>query len=326
MRKPPKTPDIRLFKWMTGASLFVCLVAVVVLAALAGWHDMVAAIRHLHQPLMQALPVIVLAVIFNMFVRGGRWPLMAKNLGLQVPLPRLVAIYVSGYAFVPTPGKAGTAIRLWLLQKNHRIAYSRSAPLMVIDQLSDLLALSFLSVFGFGALAGHGFSLTITVLFLGGLAAVLMWPAFGVYALKGLYGLLGKKKPRIFVKLKRLVRFFAQTASPKLLLANVCLAMMGWLSMGCAFWWLLGLAGVPLPLFAVVGVYAFASVVGALSMMPGGLGSTEAVMVALLLPLGVPAAIAVPAVLVVRGCVVWLPVAVGFVVLPFTLKQTHTPR
>jgi len=60
-------------------------------------------------------------------------------------------------------------------------------------------------------------------------------------------------------------------------------------------------------------IYAAGTIVGSLSMLPGGLGGTEAVLIWLLQTLDIPPATATTAALIVRLFTLWLAVLVGMV-------------
>ena len=66
-----------------------------------------------------------------------------------------------------------------------------------------------------------------------------------------------------------------------------------------------------LPLRAATFVYAFASLAGAVSMLPGGLGVAEGSLTALLAGFGTPLPEAAAATLLVRSVTLWLAVALG---------------
>ena len=80
---------------------------------------------------------------------------------------------------------------------------------------------------------------------------------------------------------------------------------------------LFALSGQPviMTLAAAVFVYAFAMLVGGLSFLPGGLGSSEAVMIGLLALHGFPEPAAVTATLICRLATLWFAVALGAVFL-----------
>ena len=91
--------------------------------------------------------------------------------------------------------------------------------------------------------------------------------------------------------------------------------IVAWLAEGIGFWWLLDALGHPLPVTAAVFVYAFAMLVGGLSFLPGGLGSSEAVMIGLLTLHDFPEATAVTATLICRLATLWFAVGLGAIFL-----------
>ena len=93
------------------------------------------------------------------------------------------------------------------------------------------------------------------------------------------------------------------------------LSLLAWGAEGVAFYIILALMGLPVTFIAGVGIYSLGVTVGALSFLPGGLGSTEAVMVLLLLALGVAQADAGAAVILCRLATLWFAVIIGAGVL-----------
>jgi uncharacterized protein (TIRG00374 family) len=73
-----------------------------------------------------------------------------------------------------------------------------------------------------------------------------------------------------------------------------------------------------------VGIYAVAVLVGAISFMPGGLGSTEAVMTALLAAHGFTVADALLVTVVCRVVTLWLAVLIGWIAI-FALRHRLVP-
>ena len=96
-----------------------------------------------------------------------------------------------------------------------------------------------------------------------------------------------------------------------------------WAAECIAFYLVLRGCSIELSLLEAVFIYAFSSVVGALSMLPGGMGTTEATMVGLLVLLNVSAPSVSFAVIVTRVCTLWFAVAVGIIfMLAYTGRST----
>jgi uncharacterized protein (TIRG00374 family) len=80
-----------------------------------------------------------------------------------------------------------------------------------------------------------------------------------------------------------------------------------------------------LDLFAAVGIYAVAVLVGAVSFLPGGLGSTEAVMTTLLVARGFPVADSIFITLSCRLLTLWLAVLLGWVAVLLLRQRSFAP-
>ena len=87
---------------------------------------------------------------------------------------------------------------------------------------------------------------------------------------------------RLVAQACEVVLHFRRCFSVPALAMGVACGCLAWFAHGLGFWWLLGALGQPLPLTTAVFIYAFAMLIGGISFMPGGLGSSEAAMVALL--------------------------------------------
>jgi uncharacterized protein (TIRG00374 family) len=100
----------------------------------------------------------------------------------------------------------------------------------------------------------------------------------------------------------------------KELLVGIALGITAWMAEGVGFWYLLDILGQNVNLLAAISIYGIAVLVGAISFLPGGLGSTEAVMGLLLISMGVPEPIAIAATLICRIATLWFAVFIGLIV------------
>jgi uncharacterized protein (TIRG00374 family) len=105
------------------------------------------------------------------------------------------------------------------------------------------------------------------------------------------------------------------------------LGTLGWLAECTAFHWLLVTFGADLSFQKSVFVFAFSMLVGAATMLPGGLGGTEATMIGLLLLCRVQSDLAFAATLIIRATTLWFAVGLGFIALAVSLylaRRRHT--
>ena len=93
------------------------------------------------------------------------------------------------------------------------------------------------------------------------------------------------------------------------------LGLIAWGAEGVAFFFILDALAVPTSAALAVGIYSISVLAGAISFIPGGLGSTEAVMVILLKLVGATTPTAVAATLICRLATLWFAVAIGGITL-----------
>lgn len=309
--------NLKKFEFMVVASLVLFVALTAVAAVFAGLGDVWTVMRGLEVPVLAGLLVLSLV---NYSLRGFRWHVCGRRLGVQVSLKRLALYYSAGFSMVTTPGKVGTALRLWFLKRCHNYRYANTAPLMFMDQFTDMLAMVLLA--GIGAMGFHGYGVVAVFLIalVVALGLVCARPGLLVCLVKWLYARLGKPKKRLFATLLRIIRRIAHLFSPRLLTTTTLLSLVGWGAEVVAFWWLLDALGAPLPLLAAMFIFAFATIVGGISMLPGGLGGAEATMFGLLVAMDIPADIAVAATAIIRLTTLWFGVVIGFVMLPLALR------
>lgn len=268
------------------------------------------------------LGLLALALV-NYALRAWRWQIFSVHLGIAVPPLRGLLYYGAGLSMGPTPGKVGEALRLWLLERGHGYRYERLAPLFLGDRLGDLNAALLLCLIGVaGVPDGLVWTVAAALLVLAvTLAFVFPRPLIALVTLG--YRALGRRGRRLFARTRTMLRLTARLFDPRLYALVLFLSVAGWFAEAVAFHWLLADLGATVPLLDAVFVFTFSLVVGALSMLPGGLGSTEATMVALLLALGVDIDTALVATAAIRAATLWFGVALGFALLPFALRSAR---
>src|SRR5207248_2162695 len=82
------------------------------------------------------------------------WELYLRRLGVRIPLRDSFGIFLSGFSLTVTPGKIGEVLKSYLLREVHGVPMARTAPIVIAERLTDLVALAALALVGVGALAG----------------------------------------------------------------------------------------------------------------------------------------------------------------------------
>lgn len=260
--------------------------------------------------------------LVNYTLRAWRWHLFGRTIGVELPFGRTVLYYAAGFALTTTPGKLGELLRLWLLERGHGHPYQRTAPLFIGDRVGDANAILLLCLAGLGAFGSHLWATAAALLLVGAGTLVLLKPRLLARPVLLAYALVGRW-PRLFAGLRTSMRHTARFFTPRLYLAALLLGTVGWLAECLAFHGLLTALGAAVTFQQAVFIFAFSMLVGAVSMLPGGLGSTEAVMVGLLAAVGVEIHTAVAAAVVIRATTLWFAVGLGLAALPVALGRAR---
>ncbi|KPB51554.1 MULTISPECIES: lysylphosphatidylglycerol synthase transmembrane domain-containing protein [Pseudomonas syringae group] len=261
----------------------------------------------------------------NYGLRFGRWQLYLQVLGHPLAWRHSLSIYLAGFALTTTPGKAGEALRGVLL-KPLGVPYPHSFAAFFSERLSDLLAIVLLTLFG---LSWYPQAQTIIVPGLILVLAVLLVLSQRPL-LQRLRGLIpaasGTRRHRLWRQVFDMLLAARQCLRWDVLLTASWLSLIAWSAEALAFYWMLGWLGAQIPLTFAVFTYALAMLAGAVSFMPGGLGSAEAVMVGLLIFKGMPSADAVAATLLIRLATLWFAVAIGAAMLSRFKDAAQVPE
>ena len=62
--------------------------------------------------------------------------------------PTARMVFLAGFALTVTPGKLGEAVKAFLLRESHRIPMARTAPIVIAERMTDLIALLLLAMVG----------------------------------------------------------------------------------------------------------------------------------------------------------------------------------
>jgi uncharacterized protein (TIRG00374 family) len=277
-------------------------------------------------PVLRAWDLVALATVLsllNYVLRIIRWRSYLARLGHTLGFRFAALTYVAGFAYTLSPGKVGEIVRARYYQPLG-VPLSRTAAAFFAERLLDLLAMVVLAALLFaGSPQYRGAILGAAVLVVGALLAFALVPWNRVTAL------LEKVDRLPVVVRKALIGISSALASTKPLLRPAPLAF--GFAIGLVAWGLEGvglnvltgmLPAVHLDTPTAVGIYAVAVLVGGLSFLPGGLGSTEAVMTALLVTHRYPVGDALLITLACRLVTLWLAVCLGWIAVLVLQKRS----
>lgn len=296
---------------------FAALFAAVIFAALAFYGDLQALKRAASEFAPSALLLGLTLALLNYGVRILRWQYYLRHLGVRIPLGESAIVFLCGFVMSVTPGKIGEVFKSLLLAETRGIPFARTAPIVIAERLTDLIALVILVAIGSLAFE-HGVAFALaSAAIVGLLMVVCAYRPLGHMLLRW-----ADKAPlvaRISPKLHDAYDALLELNQPAPLLLGSAMALIGW-AMECGLLYVIvhGFAGVHLDWDAATFAYSASTIAGAIAMMPGGLGVTEIGMTALLQTLGgesMEPAVATASTILVRIATLWFAVAIGIVAL-----------
>ncbi len=295
---------------MTGKRLLLLiLLTVVVFVGLFSYGDFKDISGQLSRfPLVYLLAALGLALV-NYALRFLRWSYYLHFLKIPVPFFVSVLVFLAGLAMAITPGKAGELIKSYLLRDRVGVPVAESAPVVVMERLTDVISMVLLALLGLALLP-------MPVLLV--LALVLILSA-------ALLALIVTRRGGRFFDLPFIRRWSSglrtsaagmrRLAGPRPMTVAVILGAGAWFSEGLALWVVLEGLDAQVSLLRALSIYAAATLVGAVSALPGGLVGTEGSMLAMLQQNGITRGAATAGTLLVRLVTLWFAVALGMAAL-----------
>lgn len=246
----------------------------------------------------------------NYCMRFVRWQMYLRMQQVRVPVASSAVVFGAGLSLSITPAKLGELVKSYLLREMHDVPAPRTAPIIVAERVTDLIALLCLAVIG---VAAYGidptFVIAAAVLIAVGLV-LLAWPR----PTRALIDLVTRpaKLRRLREPLHETLGHLASLCRPGPLVLATLIAIPAW---GCEC---VGFAlicdafpGAHVDIGLAMVIYAGTTIAGALSFLPGGLGVTEGTMTLALVRWKLDRATAVAATLLTRVATLWFAVVLG---------------
>jgi len=278
--------------------------------------------------LVHAWDLVAVASIFsllNYLLRIVRWQRYLARFGSSLPFRFVGLTYVAGFAFTVSPGKVGEITRARYYSR-FGVSVPDVAGAFFVERLLDVVAMLALAASivtmaprYYPALWAAGVLVAVVLVLLN----VLPWGR--VAARLETQARLPRVLTRLGSGAAKALGAARSLLSPGMLLMGFVLGLAGWGLEGLGLYALGSMfPAVHLAPAAGVGIYAVAVLVGALSFLPAGLGTTEAVMTALLAAQGYAVGEALLITIACRIVTLWLGVLVGWIAV-FALRHRTAP-
>lgn len=277
------------------------------------WADWSALKETLFQIPGQAMVLMFSFTLLGYVVRFLRWELYLRVLGIRLSLGQSAIVFGSGFSVAVTPGKAGEVLKSFFLQRLTQVEVMRTAPIVLAERATDLMGMLLLASWGIRLFPNGEYLLVGTLGFLILLVILLQSKQLmeKVFCWMKQRGALKRVAERLEVFYESSFVLFRW----RTLILGTLLSTLSWGLECVTLYWVFRGLGLDLGMVEAVFTFAFSSIAGAVSMLPGGLGVAETSMTAILMGLGVERTGAVAATMLGRLATLWFGVILGVFVL-----------
>ncbi len=299
-------------------SLLLALLVLMCLTLFADSRKLAGTLRDFRWPLI--VPILLLTS-FNYALRFAKWQYYLRRIGvMDLPTGLSARIFFANFSMSITPGKLGEVLKSVLLREARGTPIAVSAPIILAERLTDGIAMLLLASIGFMVFQyGVPVFATIAALFM--LLFVLLQQQRLIRRI-----ITAGEHVRVFSGFTQHLHTFYDSVHwllrPKPLLFAATNGLISWLGECVAFFLVLvglGFDATPKLLLTATFVLAASTLIGSVSLLPGGLGAAEIGMTAMLLALikdgHMTHDVAVAATLLIRFCTLWFGIAVGVIAL-----------
>jgi len=265
------------------------------------------------------LPLLLLLSFLNYFARFLKWDYYLSIVKVKMKKIDSLSTFMSGLIMSVTPAKLGEVLKSVLVKEITGDPISKTAPIILAERVTDFLSLLLIAIVG-AFLFDYGGNITIFV------AAFFVLLIIIISNKKIALPILNFSERIPFLK-KYINHIYSayessyQLLKLKPLILMTILSLISWGFECLGYYLILINFDADFGLFWASFSYSFSTIVGAISMLPGGLGLTEGSLTYLLMEKGISADISVATTFIVRAVTLWFAVLVGIVSLSFYQKR-----
>lgn len=297
--------------WLRGVAVSVAAGAAMYLAAimLSGAGESLSTLRSIG---VTNIALGIGAASLAYIVRFARWHWMFRVFGHRIPAGFNFRVYLAGLALTSSPGKLGEAVRSVMLL-NRGVPVSTSFAAFVADRGSDVIGVAAMGALAAWLAGGREPVLELigaVLLLTTGIAALALRRGILRNALSSLLGVDGWIG-RLAAPLPR----WAVIWTPARSSAFSLFAVVAYGIQALVFAFYVQAIGGTVSAAECVKIFAVAMLLGAASMVPGGLGATEAALVYQLNQAGMAMSDAVAAAIALRLSTLWFAILLGVLAL-----------
>ncbi|MBK8946035.1 MAG: flippase-like domain-containing protein [Ignavibacteriae bacterium] len=252
---------------------------------------------------------------FILVLKFFRWQILLKSKVKNISISDSVLIFGLGQIMSISPGKFGEIIKSYFLKTNHDIEYVNSIPIIFAERFSEFL----------------------TLIFLESIFLIYLWESIEINVLLIITNFLliififNKKIFRTFFDKLRKIKFLkinenkidALVENQKMLINPkiYIISILAWITEIFCFYIILSNFISDIIVLKAASIYLMAIILGSVSMLPGGIGTTESSLTYLMIKNGINIGNSAAVTILIRIFTLWIPILIGFLSLFIYLQK-----
>lgn len=264
-------------------------------------------------------PLLLILSLINYYFRFLKWNYYLKVINVSIKKIDSFSIFMSGLIMSITPGKMGELMKAYMVKQIDGTPVSKTAPIIFAERITDFVSLVFIALIG-AFVFDYG-RLIVSIVGIFFLLCILI-----ISNRKIALSIINMLEEISFIKnhiqhVKNAYESSYLLLRPLPLFSMSILSLVAWSFECLGYFIILDNFQINITMLWASFAYAFATIVGAITMLPGGLGVTEGSLTFLLTEKGASLDIAVTSTFIVRAVTLWFAVLVGIISVLFYQKR-----
>lgn len=257
---------------------------------------------------------VLLALVISMLtlsLRVLKWKVLLNGVGFKELFPiQILGMTISNF----TPGKVAEPLKAILLKLRKGKSVSETLPSIIWERIFDVSVILILSLFAVHLITGRFMllgllSVSVFIVIIAVFIAVLKNKFFGkrVFSFARKFPLLNKITDD-FVE-----AFYDSSIRKRNLLLCFFITLMAWFLDSVIMYLSFSAIGISINILTLAGILALSTIIGVVSSLPGGIGSSETAMVLMLGIIGISGTSSIAGILIFRVIAFWCGAFVGMI-------------
>lgn len=257
------------------------------------------------------LPLLLILSLANYLTRFLKWQYYLNLINIRLKLQDSFSIFMSGLIMSVTPGKFGELLKAYLVKQVNGTQISKTVPIIFAERATDFLSLTFIAIIG-AYYFDYGKSVILIILFI--LILLIIIISNKIIADKILVAVSKISYLNRYIhKIKNAYDSSFVLLNIKSLILMTLLSIISWGFECLGFYFIINNFSQNINLVWSFFTYSFSTIVGAVSMLPGGIGVTEGSLTLMLINKGLSNNDALASTFIIRVVTLWFAVLVGII-------------